>query len=182
MPIDYVSHWAAAHGLATTTVDGNDVKAVFAAAVKGGYAGKSRLHILEQRPFGLGAQILQREPVVHTARRIDDLHHGVGIGEDVLASLAEELKGQCDVRVVHIVHLRQVGHVGCAVQCAGGELCGDCTLEAAADGFERGTHDPTPSWVPALGPGVWSNISTGSKVTAKISSPGLSTASENPGS
>ena len=35
MPMDHVSHWAASHGMATTTVDGNDVEAVHRAAQAG---------------------------------------------------------------------------------------------------------------------------------------------------
>jgi acetoin:2,6-dichlorophenolindophenol oxidoreductase subunit alpha len=35
MPIDHIGDWAQAHGMATRTVDGNDVEAVFAAAAAG---------------------------------------------------------------------------------------------------------------------------------------------------
>lgn len=35
MPMDHISHWAASHGMAATTVDGNDVEAVYQAAQAG---------------------------------------------------------------------------------------------------------------------------------------------------
>jgi acetoin:2,6-dichlorophenolindophenol oxidoreductase subunit alpha len=35
MPMDHISHWAASHGMAAATVDGNDVEAVYQAAQAG---------------------------------------------------------------------------------------------------------------------------------------------------
>lgn len=134
-----------------------------------GDAGELGLHVLEQRAFRLRAQIFELQTVMRGRHGVDHLHHGAGIGQDVLARGVEELEGQGDMRIVDIMDLGQIGDVRRAVRCAGRDHRGYGALEAVAELAERGSHDRAASGCPAAGPGVCSKAALGTKVTATTS-------------
>ena len=132
-----------------------------------GNARQLRAHALEQRALGFGAQIAQLQAVVLCRHRVEQQHRGAGVGQDVLTRLVEELERQRHMALVHVHHLREIGHVGRAVGRTGGDVGRDGALQAGADGAQRGrgrsaggirraAHGlaPTPTGRPARGPGV----------------------------
>jgi len=122
----------------------------------GGDAGELGLHALEERPGGLGAQVAQAQPVTRHRLVIDHQCGGVGVGQDVLAGLVEELEGQRHMRWIHVHQLGDVGDVGHAVRPAGGQGGRHHALQAVADGVHRDIHAvPRSRRSPAPGPGVW---------------------------
>lgn len=135
-----------------------------------GNAGELGLHALEQRPCGLGAAVEQREAEAGAGFRMDDERRYLGVGEDVLARLVEELEAERDVLAVDVVHLRHQRDVGRAVGRAGGDGGGDGALEAGAQVVQAVGAVHALTLAPARGPGVCSKISATVKVTA-LSSP-----------
>jgi len=133
-----------------------------------GDAGELCLHAFEQRPFGFGARILQRDPVLGRRLRIDYDHRGARVGEHVLARLVEELERKRDVIAVHEMDLGHIASVRRAVAGAGGDHRGHRALEAVADGVEGEAHERA-SGPPAPGPGVWLKAALGVNATATTS-------------
>jgi hypothetical protein len=133
------------------------------AAVRGD-ARQPRLHALEQRPGGLRAQVAQVQAIETRCHRVEHQHRGMGVGQDVLARLVEELERQRHMALVHVDHLRDVGHVGRAVVGAGGHDGRDGPFQAGADGVTATGR----SWRGGKGqcclraaPGVWSKAASG---------------------
>jgi len=120
-----------------------------------GDARQHGLHLLEQRALRFGAQVAHRQPEVRAAVRVDHLHHGVGIDEDVLAGLVEKLERQRHVAFVDVIHLRDQGDVGRAVGRHGGDHRRDHALQAAAQRVQVDAVVHAGSFWPACGPGVW---------------------------
>ncbi|MDX1366175.1 hypothetical protein [Pseudomonas sp.] len=58
-----------------------------------GDPGELGLHALEQRPGGLRAPVEQRQAIARAGLRVQEEHRGLGVGQDVLAGLVEELEG-----------------------------------------------------------------------------------------
>ncbi len=117
-----------------------------------GDAGELRLHALEERPLGLGAQVLEAQAERGAGLRVHELRHRASRREHVLARLAEELERERDVRLVDVLHVRNRGDVRRAVRGAGGDRTWHGAVEAVAQlgQGERKAH----SGEPARGPGV----------------------------
>lgn len=155
-------------------------------AVRRRDAGELGLDRLEERALGLGAQVVQLEPVDRGRVRVHRQRLGPRGGEDVGAGLGEGLEGQADVVWIDVLDLREVGDVRRALARAGGHRREDRALEALADRIERnrrgvgrgrGAHASPFSDVPARGRGVASQPSSGVKATpsAPSSRPSSST-------
>jgi hypothetical protein len=133
-----------------------------------GNAGQLRFHALKQGALRLGVQVAQMDAEKLGRGRMQHQHRGVRIGQDVLPRLVEKLERQGHMALIHIVGLRDVGHVGRAVAATGGHDGGYGALQAMADGAQLNTafHHPRPpvTGAPALGLGVWSKATSGSKL------------------
>ena len=131
-------------------------------------AGQVRLHPLEQRTVGLGAQVTDVQHVARGGVRIDQEHRCARVREDVRTGLVEELKRQRDVRTIDVVHMRDIRHVRCPVGVAGCDEARHDTLEAGADRFQRRIDQgcAPASGSPARGPGVCAKALVGVKRTA----------------
>ncbi len=118
-----------------------------------GDAGQLRLHALEHRPVGLGAQVADVQAMERGGGRVQHQHRGVRVGQDVLPRLVEELERERHVAFVHVEHLRDVGDVGHAVGAAGGQHGGDRAFQAGPDVRQRRPPAHACASQPATGPG-----------------------------
>ena len=126
-------------------------------------------HALKQRPMCLSAQVTNMQPVATAGDRVYDFQQGVGIAQNVLSGLVEELKGQCHMAMVYVLYLREVRDIGGAILRAGGQGTGNGTFEAVAKACDTHRHAEAPGMgCPARGPGVCSNTTSGVKLKATI--------------
>ena len=96
-------------------------------------------HLLEERSLALGVIEAQLKPVQVVGDRREDLDGGVRVLPHVPLGLVEELVGERHVRLVHQVHLADLGDVRLALQRAGGHHRRDDALEAGGD-VAQGDH------------------------------------------
>ena len=85
----------------------------------------------------------------------DDENAHEGVGEDVAPRLVEELVGEGEVPLVHVLGVGEVRDIGGAIRRAGGDDGGSSAFERLAETQETGAaHAPGPMGWPACGPGV----------------------------
>jgi hypothetical protein len=99
-------------------------------------AGELGFHALEERAFGLGAQVVRGDAVHRAVRRVDHQQLGHRVGEHVAPRLVEELERQREVACIDVFHLRDVGDIRSAVGRTGGHHARDRTFQAGPDGVE----------------------------------------------
>jgi hypothetical protein len=58
-----------------------------------GDAGEFRLHAFEQRTFGAGLDVVERQAMARVGHRIDDRDRGTAGRQQILPGLVEELIG-----------------------------------------------------------------------------------------
>src|SRR6185437_770952 len=96
------------------------------------------IHVVEQRPLGLGAVVSEFKEPGAEIHRIDHLDHDVGVFAHVADRLAEELERQRDVILVDRKNLRHGSDVRLAVERTGDDGCGYRALKGGHDFLGQG--------------------------------------------